>query len=61
MRLVYPSVDGPTREVIGVNTFLDALPVRASEIKLHMIRGGPMTFRKVDAVMEAENKKTARR
>ena len=37
VRLAYPAADGSTREVIGVNAFLDGLPGRASEIKLHMI------------------------
>ena len=39
VRPVYPSADGSTREVIGVNAFLDAMPRPASEIKLRMIWG----------------------
>ena len=68
MKQAYPSVDGSTREVIGVNAFLDALPGPASENKLHMIWGQLRNLQEVmahateiDTVMEAENKKTTRR
>ena len=39
VRLAYLSADGSTREIIGVNAFLDALPGPATEIKLHVIWG----------------------
>ena len=68
VKVAYLKVDGSTREVIGAHAFLDALPGPASEMKLHMICGPLMNQQeavayamKVDAVMEAENKKTARR
>ena len=32
VRIAYPSVDGFTREVIGINAFLDALPGPALDI-----------------------------
>ena len=52
--------------MIGVNAFLDALSGPASEIKLHVIWGQLRNLQEavadaeVDAVMEAENKKTVR-
>ena len=33
----YPKADTATREVIGINAFLEALPRPASEMKLHLI------------------------
>ena len=39
VRLAYPTADQNTREVIGINSFLDALPGPASEMKLHVIKG----------------------
>ena len=44
IRLAYMLADGFTRDVIGVNAFLDALPGPASEIKLHVIWGWKLTF-----------------
>ena len=55
-------------EVIGINSFLKALPGPASEMKLHVIKGRPCTLQEavtyateVDAVIEAESRKTSRR
>ena len=68
VRLAYPTADMTTREVIGINAFLEALPGPASEMKLHVIKGRPRNLQEavahateVDAVMEAENRKTSRR
>ena len=64
VRLAYPTADQTTREVIGINSFLDALPGPASEIKLHVIKGRPRSLQEatahateVEAVMEAEGKR----
>ena len=68
VRLAYPTADVNTREVIGINAFLEALPGPASEMKLHVIKGRPRNLQEavahateVDAVVEAENRKTSRR
>ena len=41
----YPSANGSTREVIGVNAFLDALPGRIRD-ETHMIHSLPRNLRK---------------
>jgi len=68
VRLAYPTADAATREVIGINAFLEALPGPASEMKLHVIKGRPRNLQEavahateVDAVMEAENRRVTRR
>ena len=68
VRLAYPSADLATREVISINSFLEALPGPASEMKLHVIKGRPRNLQEavahateVTAVMEAENRKSSRR
>ena len=68
VRLAYPTADAATREVIGINAFLEALPGPASEMKLHVIKGRPRNLQEavahateVDAVVEAESRKTSRR
>lgn len=68
VRLAYPTADTTTREVIGINAFLEALPGPASEMKLHVIKGRPRNLQEavahateVDAVIEAESRKTSRR
>ena len=68
VRLAYPTADPATREVIGINSFLDALPGPASEIKLHVIKGRPRTLQEatahateVEAVMEADSRRTQKR
>lgn len=61
VRLAYPTADVNTRETIGINAFLDALPGSALEIRLHVVKGRPLTLQQaiayameVDAVLEAE-------
>ena len=68
VRLAYPTADTATREVIGINAFLEALPGPASEMKLHVIKGRPRNLQEavahateVDAVMEAEQRRTSRK
>jgi len=68
VRLAYPSADAATREVIGINAFLESLPGPASEMKLHVIKGRPRNLQEavahateVDAVLEAESRRTSRR
>jgi hypothetical protein len=68
VRLAYPTADIATREVIGINSFLDALPGPASEMKLHVIKGRPRTLQEavahateVDAVIEAESRRNQRK
>lgn len=68
VRLAYPAADPATREVIGINAFLEALPGPASEMKLHVIKGRPRSLQEavahateVDAVIEAESRRTSRR
>ena len=68
VRLAYPTADPATREVIGINAFLEALPGPASEMKLHVIKGRPRSLQEavahateVDAVVEAESMKNPRR
>ena len=61
VRFAYPTADENTRETIGINAFLDALPGTALEVRLHVAKGRPTTLQQaiayameVDAVMEAE-------
>ena len=61
VRFAYPTADDGTRETIGINAFLDALPGSAMEIRLHVVKGRPRTLQQavayameVDAVLEAE-------
>ena len=61
VRLAYPTADAAIGEVIGINSFLEALPGPASEMKLYIIKERPPTLQeavvhatKVDAVIEAE-------
>jgi hypothetical protein len=68
VRLAFPTADAATREVIGVNAFLDAIPGPASEIKMHVIKGRPKTLQdavshatEVCAVLEAESRRSSRR
>ena len=68
VRLAYPSADAATREVIGINSFLEALPGPASKMKLHVIKGRPPTLQEavahateVDVVIETESQKTSQR
>ena len=67
VRLAYPTADAATREVIGINSFLEALPGPASEMKLHVIKERQRTLQEavahateVDAVIEVESRKTSR-
>jgi len=59
VRLAYPMADQGTREAIGINAFMDAMPGPAIEIRLHVIRGQPQTLQQavahameVDALLE---------
>ena len=68
IRQAYPTADVATRETLGINAFLEALPGPASEMKLHIIKGRPRTLQEavahateVHAVLEAESKKESRR
>ena len=68
VRLAYPTADVATREVIGINTFLESLPGPATEMRLHVIKGRPRSLQEavahateVDAVIEADNRKTSRK
>ena len=68
VRQAYPTADAATRETLGINSFLEALPGPASEMKLHVIKGRPRTLQEavahateVDAVIEAESRKNARK
>ena len=61
IRLAYPSADTATRETIGINAFLDAIPGPAIEVRLNVLRGHPTTIleavalaMEVDALFEAE-------
>ena len=61
IRLAYPKADTATRETIGVNAFLDAIPGPAIEVRLNVLRGHPSTIleavalaMEVDALFEAE-------
>ena len=47
--LAYPTADAATREVIGINSFLEALPGPAFEMKLHVIKGRPRTLQEAVA------------
>ena len=49
VRLAYPTVDVATREVMGINFFLEALPGPSSEMKLHVIKGRPRTLQEAVA------------
>jgi len=60
-RLAYPTADQATRETIGINAFVDAIPGPAIETKLNIRRGRPTTIleavalaMEVDALFEAE-------
>ena len=44
VRLAYLTADTATRDVIGINAFLEALPGPASKMKLCVIKGGPHNF-----------------
>ena len=68
VRLAYPTADAATREVIGINSFLEALPGPAAEMKLHVIKGRPRNLQEavahateVDAVIEAEHRRSSRK
>ena len=68
VRLAYPTADAATKEVVGINIFLDALPGPAADMKLHVIKGRPRTLQEavahateVDAVIQAEGRKLPRR
>lgn len=68
VRLAYPTADAATREIVGINSFLDALPGPALEMKLHVIKGRPRTLQEavahateVDAVMAADSRRIGRR
>ena len=69
-RLAYPTADQATRETIGINAFLDAIPGPAVEIRLNVVRGHPATILEavalaleVEAILEAGDtrKSTSRR
>lgn len=64
IRLAYPTADMATRETIGINAFLDAIPGPAIEVRLNVLRGHPTTIleavalaMEVDALFEAEASK----
>ena len=65
VRLAYPTPDAATREVIGINSFLEALPGPASKMKLHVIKGRPRTVQEAAAqatevdMIEPESWKTS--
>ena len=68
VRLAYPTADAATKEVVGINAFLDALPGPAADMKLHVIKGRPRTLQEavahateVDAVIQAEGRKSQKR
>jgi len=68
VRLAYPTADMATRETVGINAFLDAIPGPALEVRLNVLRGRPATILdavalalEVDALMEAETSKKAGR
>jgi hypothetical protein len=61
VRFAYPTADDATRQTVGINAFLDALPCGSIEIRLHVVKGHPRTLQEaiayameVDAVLEAE-------
>ena len=61
--LTYSTAHSATREVIGINAFLEALPSPASCFLFHVIKERPQTFQEavayaieVDAVVEAESR-----
>ena len=60
VRMAYPQADPVTRDTIGINALLDALPGPALETRLHIIRGQPTTLQEavayameVDSVIES--------
>ena len=64
IRLAFPTADLATREMVGINAFLDAIPGPAIEVRLNVLRGCPTTLleavalaMEVDALLEAEAKK----
>jgi hypothetical protein len=64
IRLAFPTADLATREMVGINAFLDAIPGPAIEVRLNVLRGHPSTLleavalaMEVDALLEAEAKK----
>ena len=64
IRLAFPTADLATREMVGINAFLDAIPGPAIEVRLNVLRGHPTTLleavalaMEVDALLEAEAKK----
>ena len=68
VRQAFPMADSATRDVIGINSFLDALPGAASDMKLHVIKGRPRNLQEavahateVDAVMEADNMRSSKK
>ena len=46
VRLAYPTADAATWEVIGINSFLEGLPGPASEMKLQVIKGKLILYRR---------------
>ena len=65
VRLAYPMVVTAAWEVIEINTFLEALPGPASEMKLHVIKGRPCNLQEVVAhatevhvIIKVESRKT---
>lgn len=64
IRLAYPTADQATRETVGINAFLDAIPGPALEVRLNVLRGHPRSLleavalaMEVDALFEAEASK----
>lgn len=61
VRFAYPTADDGTREILGVNALLEALPSGSLEIRLHVAKSRPQTLQQavayameVDALLEAE-------
>ena len=64
VRLAYPQADQATKETIGINALMDALPGPAIETRLHVLRGQPETLQEaiafameVDSVIESSGSK----
>ena len=64
VRLAYPQADQATKDTIGINALLDALPGPAIETRLHILRGQPATLQEavafameVDSVIESTGMK----
>ena len=64
VRLAYPQADQATKETIGINALMDALPGPAIETRLHVLRGQPGTLQEaiafameVDSVIESSGSK----